>query len=112
MDYLKLFSLSLLLASSSLILYYKDMAKKMQIPISRKFLNMPKGMEIIVLLSQYSSIIISLFVNPWWSIIILIGITYMISNLLLFIFRQYTQILSIILLIISYILLVSNIILT
>ena len=84
---------------------YASLAKMKGWPVGSLFdFNGEKMSYIIVggLMCQYGSVIISFIVNPWWSAFIVLALGFLGYMTLAKIFKEFSQFISVILIIISF----------
>ena len=105
MDYLKFSILTIACIGGFMATSYSYLAKQKGWPIGSYFIN--GNMSYIVVggfMCQFGSVIISLFVNPWWSAFIVFGLGFVGYMVLSSILKVYSQIVSGVLVVVSIIL--------
>ena len=108
MDVTKLLILSLGCMSGFMITSYQGIAEQRGWPIGKIFILEKAGwIAILGILCQYGCVLVSFFVNPWWSAFIVLIIGFFANMLLTSIFKKYTQPLAGVLVFISYILIAN-----
>jgi hypothetical protein len=106
MDYTKLFILALGCMSGYMAISYSSLARAGGYPVGSFF----RGMSIPVIggfICCLGSIVISLFVNPWWSSIIVLLIGVVGATLTTMLFREMSQYLCIVLVVVFLVLTVT-----
>lgn len=110
-NWIYIFLLSLISIGGFIASIYESIAFKKMLPIGIYFLR--NGIiNIIGGILAITSIITSAFLNPWWTIFIVFFIAWIFSQILISIFKSYSQLLSVILMlcgIISIIIKISTI---
>ena len=105
MDITKLVILSVACIGGFIVTSYQGMARQKGWPLGRAFdLGRSSLIAILGFVSQWGAILISFFVNPWWTSIIVLIIGFLGSMILTNIFKVHSQVLSVIILIPSLIL--------
>jgi len=105
MDYTKFALLTIACIGGFMATSYSSLAKQKGWPIGLYFTN--ENMSYIVVggfMCQFGSVIISLFVNPWWSAFIVFGLGFVGYMVLSSILKVYSQIVSGVLVVVSIIL--------
>jgi len=96
-------TLCLCCLSGWMVVSYQGVAEKKGWPVG-EFFSLEKGgfIGILGLVAQWGSVLISFFVNPWWTAPLVFAFGFLINMVATTVLKEYTQILSVILLIISY----------
>ncbi len=98
-------TLSLGCLSGWMVVSYQGVAEKKGWPVG-EFFSLEKGglIGILGLIAQWGSVILSFFVNPWWTAPLVLAFGFLINMIITTVLKTYTQIFSVILLTVSYIL--------
>ena len=97
--------MSICCLSGWMIVSYQGVAEKKGWSVG-EFFSLEKGgfIGILGLFAQWGSIILSFFVNPWWTAPLVFILGFSMNIAITTVLKKYTQVLSLILLIISYML--------
>ncbi len=109
MDYSKLFALCLCSIAGFMIVSYQPLAVKNYWPVGKQFDKSTTFVGIWGTVLLYGSVILSPFILQWWSFVIVFLAGIVIGPLLVTIFKHYSQIVSIVLAVIAFVL--ANIVL-
>lgn len=104
MDYTKLFVLCLCSISGFMIVCYQPLAVKNYWPVGKQFDKSTTFVGVWGTVLLYGSVILSPFILQWWSFIIVFLAGIIIGPTLISILKYYSQTVSVILAIISFIL--------
>ena len=105
MNWITLFITCLIASGGFLAATYEDLAKRKGLPtgLSFKLGGIVSGIGAIIC---FGSIILSAFINPWWSIFIVFISAWVFTELIVVIFKAMSQIVSLFLIVIGIILLI------
>lgn len=108
MDWVSLFLCSIVAIGGFTAAIYESIANQMGIPVGLYFQR--NGiMTIIGGLVTFSSIILSAFINPWWTMFIVLICSWLFSQVIINVFKMSSQILSPILIVSGTIFLIITI---
>lgn len=104
MDWIKFVFLGIACTSGFITTSYSSLAKEKGWPVGHLFI-VERGSYIIIIgfICQLGSLIASLFVNPWWSAILVLVFGYIGYILLTSIFKKYSQMIGGVMVILSFI---------
>jgi len=104
-DLTKFIILFLCCLSGFMIVSYEGVAERRGWPIGEKFaLSNPSWVGILGIFNLIGSIVLSFILNPWWSALVVFSLGFLGNLIMTSIFKKNTQILALVLSIITYIL--------
>jgi hypothetical protein len=105
MNWIILFYTCLIATGGFTAAAYEVVAKKMALPVGTMFQS--NGlMTIIGGIVAIVAVIMSAFINPWWSLFMVFILSWLFCQLLVFTFKMHAQLLSLVLIVIGSILLI------
>ena len=104
MNWINLFIICLLASGGFMAATYEDIAKREGLPTGLYF-QLGGIMAGIGALITFGAIILSVFINPWWTIFIVFIVAWSFTEITVRIFKSFSQIISLIVIVIGIILL-------